>query len=45
VFISGSANDVRGLNALPLNLPPGSALYADAAYTDYTIEDIWEQIG
>jgi hypothetical protein len=43
VFLPGSANDVRGLNALPLNLPPGSELYADAAYTDYTIEDILEE--
>lgn len=39
VFLPGSANDVRGLNALPLNLPPGSEIYGDAAYTDYTIED------
>ena len=35
----GSANDVRALNALPLNLPPGSEVYADSAYTDYVIED------
>ena len=43
VFLPGSANDVRGLNALPLNLPPGSEVYGDAAYTDYTIEDDLEQ--
>lgn len=35
----GSATEVRALNALPLNLPPGSEVYADSAYTDYTVED------
>ena len=35
----GSAADVRALNALPLNLPPGSEIYTDSAYTDYTAED------
>jgi len=38
-FLPGEANDVRGLNALPLLLPAHSAIYADAAYTDYKIED------
>nr|WP_246275548.1 hypothetical protein [Brasilonema bromeliae] len=27
-FLPGSANDVRGLNALPFNLPLGSEVYA-----------------
>lgn len=39
VFLPGSANDVRALNALPLNLSPGSEVYTDSAYTDYTAED------
>lgn len=39
VFMPGSATEVRALNALPLNLPPGSEVYADSAYTDYTAED------
>jgi hypothetical protein len=39
VFMPGSASDVRALNALPLNLPPGSEVYSDSAYTDYTAED------
>jgi len=39
VFMPGSAADVRALNALPLNLPPGSEIYTDSAYTDYTAED------
>ena len=34
---------MRALNALPLNLPPGSEVYADSAYTDYTVEDDLEQ--
>ena len=38
-FLPGEANDTRGLKALPLNLPPGSAVYSDAGYTDYLSED------
>ncbi|MEH2072727.1 MAG: hypothetical protein V7K47_32025 [Nostoc sp.] len=30
---------MRALNALPLNLPFGSEVYSDAAYTDYHAED------
>ena len=30
-------------HALPLNLPPGSEVYTDAAYTDYTAEDDLEE--
>lgn len=43
VFLPGAANDVRGLSTLPLNLPTGSELYADKAFTDYTIEDNLQQ--
>ncbi len=39
VFLPGEANDVRGLQTLPLNLPPGSELYADKGFTDYVAED------
>ncbi|WP_442944213.1 IS982 family transposase [Nostoc sp.] len=39
IFLPGNANDVRALNALPLNLFPGSEVYGDSAYTDYTAED------
>jgi hypothetical protein len=38
-FLPGEANDTRGLKALPLNLPDGSSVYADAGYTDYQAED------
>lgn len=34
---------MRALNALPLNLPPESEVYADSAYTDYTAEDDLKQ--
>jgi len=30
-------------HALPLNLPPGSEVYTDSAYTDYTTEDDLQQ--
>ncbi len=43
VFMPGSASDVRALNALPLNLPPGSEVYTDSAYTDYNAEDDLEE--
>ncbi len=43
VFLPGSANDLRGLNALPLNLPSGSEVYTDSAYTDYIAEDDLEE--
>jgi len=39
VFLPGEANDTRGLQTLPLNLPAGSELYADKGYTDYICED------
>jgi hypothetical protein len=39
VFMPASATDIRGLSALPLNLLPGSQVYADSAYLDYTVED------
>ena len=39
VILPGEANDVRGLGCLPLNLPSGSEVYADAGYTDYQAED------
>lgn len=38
-FLPGEANDTRGLNALPFNLPTGSSIYCDAGYTDYLAED------
>jgi hypothetical protein len=37
-FLPGSAFDVRGLNVLPLMLPSGSEVYADAAYSSAELE-------
>lgn len=39
IFLPGAANDVRGLGTLPLNLPPGSQIYADKGFTDYLAEE------
>lgn len=38
-ILPGEANDIRGLESLPLDLPAGSEIYADAGYTSYLIED------
>lgn len=43
-FLPGSFHDIRGLNAICLNLPRGSEIYADSAYIDYDIEDILKEI-
>jgi IS5 family transposase len=41
----GSSHDMQGLRGMPLNPPEGSTLYADAAYTDYTTEDMLSDDG
>lgn len=38
-FLPGEANDVRGLQVLPLSLPEGSTVFMDSGYTDYAAED------
>lgn len=38
-FVPGSESDVQALKKLPLSVAPESSIYADAAYTDYGIED------
>lgn len=35
----GSWHDIDGLKSMILNLPDGSKLFGDSAYTDYSIED------
>ena len=42
-FLPGAANGVRGLRALPLNLPAHTQVYADAAHTNYQAGDDLEQ--
>jgi Transposase DDE domain len=39
VLLPGSVSDIVGLRSLPLDLPEGAVLYADAAYNDYGFED------
>lgn len=40
---AGSEADITGLKALGPQLPEGSVLYADAAYTDYEWEEAWRE--
>ena len=39
-FSPGSLADVQTLQWFSFDLPPGSVVYADRAYTDYAIEDL-----
>ncbi|KAA6332699.1 hypothetical protein EZS27_018823 [termite gut metagenome] len=39
-FTPGSSHDMERLRQMPLSLPEGSTLYSDAAYTDYTTEEM-----
>ena len=38
-FVPGCESDVQALKKLPLTVAPESSIYADSAYTDYTIEE------
>jgi len=38
-FVPGCESDVQALKKLPLSVAPESSIYADSAYTDYTIEE------
>ena len=39
-FTTGNKHDLDGLKQLPVNLPEGSEVLADCAYTDYRLEDM-----
>ncbi|MBW7467165.1 IS982 family transposase, partial [Pontibacter aydingkolensis] len=39
---AGSFVDITAFKAMPLDLPEGSCLYADAGYTCYEVEDLLE---
>ena len=41
----GSDHDLEGIKQLPLNLPSGSELTGDSAYTDYLPEDMLQENG
>ena len=43
VLAPGAQADIALFKALPLDLPAGSIIYADAAYTDYGWEDLLAQ--
>ena len=43
-FTPGSVTDIKALRNLPLNLPEGSILLGDRAYTDYCFEDYLEEL-
>jgi hypothetical protein len=45
-FTSGSSSDIEGLKQLPCELPAGSTLLGDKAYTSYSLEeDLFEIAG
>lgn len=39
-FTTGNKHDLDGIKQLPLNLPEGTEILADAAYTDYHLEEM-----
>ena len=43
VLAPGAQADITAFKTLPLDLPAGSTIYADAAYTDYGWEDLLAQ--
>ena len=40
LLVPGALNDCRVLKQFHLDLPPGSAIYADKSYNDYGYEDL-----
>jgi hypothetical protein len=44
-IVAGSEADVRVFKDLQLDLPEGSIICADKAYTDYDYEDLLEEVG
>lgn len=43
LITAGSIHDNTALQAMQLDLPEGSEIYADSAYTHYEVEDLYEQ--
>ena len=39
-FLPGSAHDSNALKQMPLQIPEGSVVYGDSAYTNYAIEEM-----
>ncbi len=46
VFLApGAEADVRALHRFQFDLPTGSTLYADSAFTHYPVEDLMQEVG
>lgn len=46
VFLAPGADaDVRALSRFPFDLPTGSTVYADSAFTHYAVEDLMKEAG
>lgn len=43
VLAPGSVSDIKAFRSLPLDLPQDSEAHADAAYTDYIVEDFLQE--
>ena len=43
-LVAGSEADVSVFKDLQLDLPEGSIIFADKAYTDYDYEDLLEEV-
>jgi len=43
-FVPGSWAEIRGLEALPVQLPKGSELYGDSGFTNYLFEDLFLEL-
>lgn len=41
---AGSYHDITAFQSMNIDLPAGSQLYADSAYTDYELEDYYKQV-
>lgn len=45
LFSTGNVTDIKAFRNLNLDLPAGSRIYADRAYTDYSYEDFLVDVG
>ncbi|WP_456298559.1 IS982 family transposase [Limibacter armeniacum] len=42
-LMAGSVHDITGFQSMNLEIPEGSSLYGDAAFTDYDLEDLYAE--
>ena len=43
-IVAGSAHDITAFKAMNIDLPKGSSVYADSAYTSYELEDYYKEL-